>query len=106
MCYTYIHPPYSSKGRSSVRHIITYGVLTPADITVSYSEHQNKDCIKNQRGRGRSIIWFQVFLLYTNECPCPIECPGYDTKQSDGKVPAMLELWGMRSTYAELNYLK
>ena len=25
-------------------------------------------------------------------------CPGYDTKQSDGEVPAMLELWGMRST--------
>ena len=28
----------------------------------------------------------------------PHECPGYDTKQSDGEVPAMLELWGMRST--------
>ena len=26
------------------------------------------------------------------------ECPRYDTKQSDGEVPAMLELWGMRST--------
>ena len=26
------------------------------------------------------------------------ECPGHDTKQSDGEVPAMLELWGMRST--------
>ena len=23
---------------------------------------------------------------------------GYDTKQSDGEVPAVLELWGMRST--------
>ena len=29
---------------------------------------------------------------------CPKECPGYDTKQSDGEVPAVLELWGMRST--------
>ena len=28
----------------------------------------------------------------------PHECPGYDTKQSDGEVSAMLELWGMRST--------
>ena len=28
----------------------------------------------------------------------PKECPGYDTKQSDGEVPVMLELWGMRST--------
>ena len=25
-------------------------------------------------------------------------CPGYDTKQSHGEVPVMLELWGMRST--------
>ena len=28
----------------------------------------------------------------------PNECPGYDNKQSDGEVPAMLELWGMLST--------
>ena len=27
-----------------------------------------------------------------------LECPGYDTRQSDGEVPVMLELWGMRST--------
>ena len=26
------------------------------------------------------------------------ECPVYDTKQSDGEVPIMLGLWGMRST--------
>ena len=26
------------------------------------------------------------------------ECPGYNTKQSNGEVPAMLKLWGMRST--------
>ena len=25
-------------------------------------------------------------------------CPGYDTKQSDGMVPLMLELWGIQST--------
>ena len=28
---------------------------------------------------------------------CTNECPDGDTKQSDGKVPVMLELWGMRS---------
>ena len=26
------------------------------------------------------------------------ECPVYDTKQSDGEVSVMLELWGMRIT--------
>ena len=30
--------------------------------------------------------------------PHPKECPDYDTKQSDGEVPAVLELWGIRST--------
>ena len=30
--------------------------------------------------------------------PSPHECPGYDTKQSDGEVPVMLELWGMQKT--------
>ena len=27
----------------------------------------------------------------------PNECPGYDTKQSDGEVPVVLELWAMWS---------
>ena len=26
------------------------------------------------------------------------KCPGYDSKQSDGEIPVMLELWGMGST--------
>ena len=30
--------------------------------------------------------------------PAPNECPGYDTRQSDGEVPVILELWGRRST--------
>ena len=30
--------------------------------------------------------------------PPPNECPWYDTKQSDGEVPVLLELWVMRNT--------
>ena len=30
--------------------------------------------------------------------PRPNECPGYDTKQSDGEVPVMQGPWGIRST--------
>ena len=37
-------------------------------------------------------------LLCRGVRPTINECPGYDTKQSDGEVPVMLELWGMRST--------
>ena len=30
--------------------------------------------------------------------PTTNECPDYDTKQSDGEAPVMLQLWRMRST--------
>ncbi len=30
--------------------------------------------------------------------PTPNEYPEYETKQSDGEFPVMLELWGMQST--------
>ena len=30
--------------------------------------------------------------------PPTSECPGYDTKQSDGEVPVMLGPWGKQST--------
>ena len=32
------------------------------------------------------------------EHPPANECPGYDSKQSDGEAPVMLELWGIWST--------
>ena len=37
-------------------------------------------------------------LLCRVVTPHPHECPAYDTKQSDGEVPVMLELWGIRTT--------
>ena len=51
-----------------------------------------------------TVIWFQVFLSVGWSCrthrlqlcrevrPTRKECPGLDTKQSDGEVPVMLEL--------------
>ena len=46
-------------------------------------------------GGGCKIHWLH---LSRGVRPPPNECPGYDTKQSDGEIPAVLELWGMRST--------
>ena len=38
-------------------------------------------------------------LFFTGKsCPPSNECPRYDTKQSDGEVPVMLELWGIWNT--------
>ena len=36
-------------------------------------------------------------LLLSRRGRTPNECPEYDTKQSNGEVPVMLELWGMWS---------
>ena len=40
----------------------------------------------------------QTAFLQMGTTPSSNECLGYDTKQSDGEVPVMLELWGVRST--------
>ena len=37
-------------------------------------------------------------LLCRGVRPPPKECPGYDTKQSNGEALVMLGLWGMGST--------
>ena len=47
-------------------------------------------------GWGWRIHW--LHLCRGVRPPPHNECSGYDTKQSDGEVPAVLELWGMRST--------
>ena len=36
--------------------------------------------------------------LHRGKTPPHKECPVYDTKQSDSKVPVILELWGMQNT--------
>ena len=46
-------------------------------------------------GRGCRIHRLQ---LCRGVRPSPNECPGYNTNQSNGEVPVILELWGMRST--------
>ena len=51
--------------------------------------------ITSPDGRGCRI---HRLLLCRGVRPHPNKCPAYDTKQSDGEVPAMLELWGMQST--------
>ena len=60
-------------------------------LTLS-NPHSNSVC---PVGWDSKIYW----LLFYEEVRAPAnECPGYDTKQFDGEVPVMLELWGMWST--------
>ena len=46
-------------------------------------------------GWGCRIHWLH---LCREVRPALNEYPGYETKQFDGEVPAVLELWGMQST--------
>ena len=39
-----------------------------------------------------------IDCIYAEGLYFPNECPGYDTKQSDGEIPVMLELWGTGTT--------
>ena len=40
---------------------------------------------------------YMLFIFYNSRLNFRDECPGYYTKQSDGEVPVMHELWGMQS---------
>ena len=42
-------------------------------------------------------VEYTDFFSAERKDPLPNECPAYDTKQSDGEAPVMLELLGMRS---------
>ena len=46
-------------------------------------------------GRNLNISHNQLFHKYLHLCN---ECPGYDTKQSDGEFPVIPGLWGIRNT--------
>ena len=47
---------------------------------------------------AEAVEYTDCFSAEGYDPPPPNGCPGYDTKQSDGEVPVMLELSGMRST--------
>ena len=53
---------------------------------------------KNDCPVGWSCRIYQL-LLYRGVRHPVNECPGYDTKQSDGETPVIQELWGMWNTH-------
>ena len=61
-----------------------------------FKEMNCDDCPVSWLGVLSNTLW--LLLCRGVRPPPPKDCPGYDTKQSDGEVPVMLELWGMWST--------
>ena len=52
-----------------------------------------------QRVRLTSNTYYNLTLIpFCRGVRSPNECPGYDSKPSDGEVPVMMELWEMQST--------
>ena len=65
------------------------------EIEIRKKTHREHQYIYCPFGRGCRI---HRLYLYRGVRPHFNECPGYDTNQSYGDVPVMLELCGMRST--------
>ena len=45
-----------------------------------------------------AVEYTDYFSAEGKDPPPPNECPGYDTKQSNGEVLVLMEHWGIRST--------
>ena len=75
---------------------------------VSWFKHQlHQEFYRPRLFDGDNVFYLRQYQLSTrihqlHLCkgirPLYNECPGYDTRQSDGKAPVMLELWEKRST--------
>ena len=88
------------------------------DPPLQYPEYENELHLSWSSGECRTPLHCHYSQVHSDpeencpvDCGCrihqlhhsrgirpPNECPGYDTKQSDGKVPVMLEFWGIWST--------
>ena len=72
-------------------------------ICVAFKSHTVWSC-EHVNTLATSILQTAMSTFHSLNSPLqrgktpPNECPVYDTKQSDGEVPAVLELWGMRNT--------
>ena len=68
-------------------------LLNERDEFVFICRHRGKFKLSNQLGLENTLS----APLQRGKTPTN-QYPGYDTKQSDGEVPAVLELWGIWST--------
>ena len=78
----------------------SYGHLQPImqAIQVRYIRHAVKIRTNSKRTCPGGSGWRMHWLHLCRGVTPPNKCPGYDTKQSDGEVPVILELWRMQCT--------
>ena len=83
------YPRHSSKVLTPLQ-IHSRKILQPRPTGLFDDEDQHFEYI------GR--VEYSDCIFTEGQDPSSNGCPGYDTKQSDGAVPVMLDLWGMWST--------
>ena len=112
---TYGRAKAGRPARTYIQQLCEDTGCSPKDPPEAMSDREKRrERVRDIRARG-TTWWWWWFLSGDFVCPVgsgcrihrlhiyrgvppPNECPGYNTKQSDGKVLVMLELWGMRST--------
>ena len=83
----------SSRDLESVEYPFT--VITPrSSLTLKYWLWSSSSGLLSQLGLCDTL----TVPLLRGKIPLPNKCCRYDTKQSDGEIPVMLELWRMQST--------
>ena len=81
--------------REESQFINTFDLLIPKQITSKFFQWN----LKWLHLFAAIILFAQsAWAVEYTKCTSAEECSGYDTKQYDGEVPVMLELWGMRCT--------
>ena len=119
ICFMTFHESESDPGPTPLESLEESKIPRTKVWHIYVKTPTGKKVLTNILGVYRSYIWFLFVLYYSylfplypvgwgsrihrlHFCrgvrPLPNECTGYDTKQFDGEVPVLLELWGMQST--------
>ena len=92
-------------GLLPLRHVVKFFRSLPTEIlnTTRYAARwgwgqHSKNCVSLHVSPWTDVSCRIHWLHLCWGVRPPNECPEYNTKQSDGEVPVMLWLWGMRST--------
>ena len=91
----------TSTGYSGLENNSNKGVLHIPHTSRLEPQHQMQSHVKPSSLSGFKYYYLTQWILFNiicREVRPPNKCPDYRTKQSDGEVPVMLELWGMQST--------
>ena len=91
---------YYPSARNRVSVFIS--LVNRTGINMKRTIKQRNEIIVKSSSQWRCLVGCCCRIQWLHLCrgvrPTPNECPRNDTKQSDGEVPVMMGLWGIRNT--------